>query len=102
MIIVQGHAKLGPGEFDRLIPEMQAMVAATNAEDGCLLYSFARDVADPDTLHISERWRDQAALDAHFATPHMAVFNQAIAGATLLGMSVKAYHASGERVLMGS
>jgi quinol monooxygenase YgiN len=101
MIIVQGYAQLQPGEFDRLMPELQAMVAATNAEEGCLLYNFARDVADPDILRISERWRDQAALDAHFATPHMATFNQAIAGAKVLDISVHAYDATNQRVLVG-
>jgi quinol monooxygenase YgiN len=101
MIIVQGYAKLDVGEFDRLLPDMKAMVEATNKEDGCQLYCFARDAVDGDTLRISERWRDQAALDAHFATPHMATFNQVIAGAKVLDISVHAYDAAGERLLIG-
>ena len=97
MIIVMGHAQLGPNEFDRLQPEMRTQVAATNAEDGCLLYSFSRDVADPDRLMINERWRDQAAIDAHFVTPHMATFNAVIGAAKVLGIDIKSYNlATGE------
>jgi quinol monooxygenase YgiN len=28
--------------------------------------------ADPTQFVLVERWEDQAALDAHFGTPHMA------------------------------
>ena len=56
---------------------------------------------DPDTLIITERWRDNAAIAAHFASPHMAAFNAALAKAKLLEVSVKAYENGEERVLMG-
>jgi quinol monooxygenase YgiN len=101
MIIVMGHAKLGPGEIDRLKDAMAAQIEATNAEDGCEHYSYARHVLDPDTMIISERWRDQAALDAHFTSPHMAVFNKELASAKVLGISVKAYENGNVRTLMG-
>ena len=69
------------------------MVAASNAEDGCLAYSFATDVLDPTVLHIVEKWRDEAALAAHFATPHMAAFGAAIAGTDFTTIEAIKYHA---------
>jgi quinol monooxygenase YgiN len=51
---------------------MLAMLAASRAEEGCLEYAYAEDVADPGLIRVFEVWRDQAALDAHFQTPHMA------------------------------
>jgi quinol monooxygenase YgiN len=101
MIIVMGHAKLAAGEIDRLKDDMAVQIAATQAEDGCMLYCFARDVLDPDTLIISERWRDQAALDAHFQSPHMAVFNEVFGAAKLLEISIKAYENGEARTLIG-
>lgn len=101
MIIVMGHARLGAGEIDRLRDAMIRQVEATNAEDGCLHYSFSRDMRDPDTLIISERWRDQAAIDAHFGSAHMAEFNKVLATAKVLGLSVKAYENGEVRTLMG-
>ena len=52
------------------------MVRASRAEDGCIDYAFASDLADPDTLILFERWRDQAALDAHGKSDHMAAFQE--------------------------
>ena len=101
MIIVMGYAKLGAGEIDRLHDAMAAQLSATRTEDGCEHYGFARDVLDPDLLVISERWRDQAAIDSHFKSPHMAVFNAALGAAKVEGISVKAYENGEVRVLIG-
>lgn len=101
MIIVMGHAQLAPREIERLQDAITAQLAATNAEEGCLHYSFARDVTNPDRLIVSERWRDQAAIDAHFASSHMAAFNAALASAKVLGLSIKAYENDTVRTLMG-
>ena len=101
MIIVMGHAKLGAGEIDRLAAEMETQIMATRAEDGCYHYGFSRDVFDPDTLIISERWRDNDAIAAHFASPHMATFNAVLAGAKVLEVSVKAYENGEVRTLVG-
>ena len=102
MIIVMGHAKLGPGEIDRLGDAMATQIAATLAEDGCLHYGYSRDVLEPDTMIISERWRDNDAITAHFASPHMAAFNAVLASAKVFEVSVKAYENGEVRTLMGS
>lgn len=102
MIAVQGYVRLAAGEIERLRPAALAMMAATRAEPGCLEYAFAVDLGEADVLRITERWVDQAALDAHFASPHMGTFNQALAGAKVLGASVKAYEVAGARVLVGA
>ncbi|WP_367185860.1 putative quinol monooxygenase [Sphingomonas bacterium] len=72
--MIVGTVRIPDGAIDRARPAMAAMLAASRAEDGCLAYNYAQDVLDPCVIHISERWRDRAALDAHFATPHMAAW----------------------------
>ena len=101
MVIVMGTARFEPGEIEALHAAMEAQLTATRTEDGCDHYAFARDVLDPDLLHISERWRDNAAIDAHFASTHMAAFNAAMGKAKLLSISVKAYDDTGVRTLIG-
>lgn len=44
--------------------------APTRAEEGCWQYQLARDVEHDGRYLLSEGWRDLAALDAHFKTPH--------------------------------
>jgi quinol monooxygenase YgiN len=70
------------------------------AEPGCLEYTFAVDLAEPSLLRVIESWVDEAALAAHFATPHMAAFNEALGGANIIGASIKAYAASEVRTIM--
>lgn len=100
MLIVEGWVRLAPGEFDKLAEAARAMVAATREEAGCIHYAFARDVAEPDLIRISEKWTDQAALDVHFASPHMAAFNQAMGTVTTLGIDVRLFAAEELRKLL--
>jgi quinol monooxygenase YgiN len=93
MLIVLAKAKLGEGALEALKGPIADMVAASNAESGCIAYSFTVDVLDPSVLHIVEKWQDEAALAAHFATPHMAAFGAAIAGADLTIVEAIKYHA---------
>jgi quinol monooxygenase YgiN len=100
MVIVAGWVRTAPGEIDRFLPAAQAMIHASRAEAGCIEYAYARDLLDADALRISERWTDEAALAAHFQTPHMAAFNQAMASLTILGASVHMYVGEHKRALI--
>ena len=102
MIIIQGWVRLESSEeIERLRVAATEMMRATKAEEpGCLAYAYANDLAEPTLLHVIERWTEEAALTAHFATPHMAAFGEAMAGAKILAMSVKAYAGEEVRTLM--
>ena len=71
-LIVAGTVRVPPENLDRFRPHMAEMMTASRAEDGCLAYAYAEDVTEPGLIHVFERWRDRATLDAHFATEHMA------------------------------
>lgn len=71
MIIVMGSFRLPLENFAAAQPMMDKVIAATRAEDGCLLYAYSRDLVDPGLVRVSEKWRDRAALEAHFQTAHM-------------------------------
>jgi len=76
-LIIAGTVRVPPENLDAFKPHMRAMLAASRAEDGCLEYSYAEDVAEPGLIRVFEVWRDQAAIDAHFQTPHMAAWRAA-------------------------
>lgn len=101
MIMIEGWIRMDAADIEQLRPAAVAMVSATHEEDGCLEYAFAQDLSDPGLFRIIERWRDEAALAAHFQTPHMAAFQQAMAGANNQGASVKLYRAELDRSLIG-
>ena len=101
MIIVEGWVRMEAGELDRLTDTATTMLEETRKEAGCISYSFSRAMEEPDVMRLAEIWVDQAALDEHFQSPHMKVFNQGLASAKILGVSVKSYTAEAGRTLMG-
>ena len=98
-LIVAGTVRVPPDKLDGLRPHMLAMMTATRAEDGCGAYSYAEDVAEPGLVHVFEIWRDQAALDAHFKTAHMAAWRAAWPGFGVSDRNLKAYEIAAERGL---
>ncbi len=72
MLIIMGTVRIDPAKIPTALPAMAKMVAASNAEDGCLLYAYSQDLVEPGLIRISEQWRDRAALKAHFESAHMA------------------------------
>lgn len=101
MILIEGWIRFAAGDIETLRPAAVAMVEATHTEAGCLEYAFSQDLRDPTLFRIIERWTDEAALAAHFQTPHMAAFQQALSGSTQQGASVKLYSAEVVRTLVG-
>lgn len=84
MKIIQGRMELDPAGVAALRPALKAMMEATLAEPGCLLYSLAIESDGSDggnaVLNIAERWDDSADLAAHGKSAHMAAFGRALKG----------------------
>ena len=84
MIHVLAFLTAKPGQRDAVLKIFTANLPAVHAEDGCIEYGAAADVAGAtpafgaDTFVVVEKWRDQAALAAHGASPHMRAFAAAI------------------------
>lgn len=93
MLIVLAKAQVGAGSMEAATQAIADMVAASNAEAGCIAYAFTQDVLQPGVIHIVEKWQDEVALAAHFATPHMAAFGAAIAGLDFKVIEAVKYHA---------
>jgi quinol monooxygenase YgiN len=100
MIIVNGTAWFGAGKLAGLRDALARNIETTRAEAGCLAYNYGVDLGDPDLLIVSEQWRDEAAIDAHMASPHMAELMAAIGG-SIEAISIKAYDARHLRTLLG-
>ena len=98
-LIIAGTVRVPPENLARFQPHMQAMLSASRAEDGCLSYSYAVDVAEPGLVRIFEAWRDQASLEAHFATEHMAACRAAWPQFAVSDRRLIAYEVASERSL---
>lgn len=74
MIIIGGTIQYESDDREALLAAIRRMIAASQAEDGCIAYEVSADLSDPDTLHLFEVWESAAHLDAHANSPHFKVF----------------------------
>jgi quinol monooxygenase YgiN len=98
-LVIAGTIRVPPERLDAFRPHMLAMLGASRAEDGCLVYSYAEDVAEPGLIRVFEAWRDQAALDAHFQTPHLAAWRAAWPEFGVSDRRLIAYEVASERAV---
>jgi quinol monooxygenase YgiN len=68
-VILRVTAK--PDRVDELKRVLKALVVPTREEPGCIAYEVFQNNADPCDFTFVEEWRDEAALDMHWASPHV-------------------------------
>ena len=91
MIQVNGTIELAQPIDAALQKAIVEVVRASRAEEGCIDYSFARDLADPNVLVVFERWADRRALEAHDGSSHMAEFRATMGEATIASRNLRVY-----------
>ncbi len=91
MLIVAGSITTEDGGRDRFLTAVSSMVAATLAEPGCREYAFTSDPNDSNRILLYELWDDQEALDAHFASDHMAQWQLRRKDLPVVGSDIKKY-----------
>ncbi len=83
MIHVIASIELVEGQRDAFLKEFRALVPQVRAENGCLEYGPAVDVASgigaqgpprANVVTVIEKWSDLAALKAHLVAPHMEAY----------------------------
>ena len=74
MITVNLYYKGHGGSARAFAEEMESsgIADAIRAEDGNLRYQYFQPLFDPETILLIDSWQDQAAIDAHHASPMMA------------------------------
>src|SRR3954466_2148382 len=79
--------------------ELEAALASAERDaadqPGCLRYAFAHALADPDQYVLVSEWRDEAALDAHYASPEFARFQLSLNGLLARPSELTVYSVSG-------
>jgi len=73
MITVNLYYKGEKGSARAFADEMESsgIADAIRAEQGNLRYEYFQPICDPETVLLIDSWTDQAAIDAHHASPMM-------------------------------
>lgn len=100
MIVVSGTFTVDPSKRDKAVEVGATMAADSLAEAGCVAYGFWTDPSDPVRFRVFEEWESAEALDAHFATAHVATFVAALGGLGIRDTDISRYEATAKSKLM--
>lgn len=99
MIVVLGEFDFHPDDFQAAKGLAAVVMSETLKEDGCMQYAFASDLVHSNRLTLGECWRDDAALNAHFLTPHIQAFRDGLKGLRMVRRAVQRHDVTGTRDL---
>ena len=78
MIGLWVKVKVKPDQKERFLKAIEIdALGSERDEAGCLCFNVLQDSQDPNTYYFMEVYRDEAALEAHRAAPHYAVWRAA-------------------------
>ncbi|MGB0132564.1 putative quinol monooxygenase [Dokdonella sp.] len=78
-IVANIHA--APDRIDLVKAELEKLVLATRAEEGCIQYDLHRDNTNPAHFVFIENWESRELWQAHMSAPHLDAYKNAVDGA---------------------
>jgi len=78
MLAMWVKVRIKPEQRKRFLDAIEAdALGSERDEAGCLRFNVLQDQKDENVYYFFEVYKDQAALEAHRATPHYAVWRAA-------------------------
>lgn len=66
-VVFCAYYRVHPEDRQKFIDAVVPHLHLTSKLPGCIFYSFGASLLDPNTIHLSEGWADQEAVDRHHA-----------------------------------
>lgn len=95
--IITAKVFIKPGREADFISAAQVMITNSNKEEGCTGYMLYQDPYERTNFIFIETYKNQAAIDAHFATPNFKEFGPKIADMTSKPGEIKILDIAGKR-----
>jgi len=90
-IIISGTVDLPPGQLEQAIAAAVPLIEGALGQAGCLDYDWCPDPRHPGRIRVFERWRDEAALAAHFHGEWYRRMREALGGFGILAAETAKY-----------
>jgi quinol monooxygenase YgiN len=95
MIIAKAFIK--PGKEADFINAAKTIIESSNKEEGCLGYMLYQDPYEKTNFIFVEKYKNQAAIDFHFAAPYFSEFGTLIADWTSKPTEIKIIDIAAEK-----
>jgi quinol monooxygenase YgiN len=98
-LVINGTMEIGPEDREKFAALVQQNVAQTIGKPGCIYYTFAADVRNPNLFHNIEAWTDRHALDTHLQSEMMQSAFAEVGKLRVLSRDVTVFTVSGSSKL---
>jgi quinol monooxygenase YgiN len=95
--IIGAKVPVKADKIEDFVAAAKDVIAASRAEPGCISYTLLQDPYDKTAFFFFEEWKNQAAIDAHFATPHFKAFGGKLKDLTAGPAAITIYSAPAEK-----
>ena len=92
MIAINVILEIHPERVAEFLELMCANAAASRQEPGCLRFEISRQFDKANVFSLAELYRDEAAVEAHYATEYVARWR----AATTTGLVISRHAVRGE------
>ena len=73
------HLRVAPDDVPAALDRTRAAAAAAvRDEEHCLRFDVAQEEGEPGSFYLFEVYRDAAALEHHYTTPHFRRFSEEV------------------------
>ena len=72
--VITARITVQPDAAEQFLSYAGVIVAASNLEEGCLVYKLYREVGKPSSFIFYEEYVSQEAIDFHNSTSHFKTF----------------------------
>jgi quinol monooxygenase YgiN len=90
---VIARVKARPGKVNKLVSLLSSLVESTRKEPGCISYILLQNNQDPTDLTLIEEWKNNTALESHFATKHFKDARTKLPNLVAAEPDIRRYHA---------
>ncbi|WP_394523891.1 putative quinol monooxygenase [Staphylococcus xylosus] len=74
MITINAIMKIDPSKREEYLELVKPLLEGASTEEGSLFYKHFEQTDEPNTFAFIERYKDQAAVEAHNNTDHFKAF----------------------------
>ncbi len=95
--MITAKVYIKPGKETDFITAAKVMIENSNEEEGCESYMLYQDPYEKTNFIFVEKYKNQAAVDAHFAMPYFKEFGPKIADMTSKEIEIKIFDIAAEK-----
>lgn len=94
--IIEAKIFIKPGSEAEFIEAAKYIIEKTNNEEGCIFYQLYQDPYVKTNFIMVEKYKNQAAVEFHFAQDYFSEFGKRIANMTSQPGEIMVYDIAGE------